>query len=392
MATLFNGWENYSDEPYYFMGVDSSIFYENANVIGSAGMWMAINANRTITIDFMSNRPINGTVDWKKYENILDVPNNTISLLFGVFLAGDGQIWVNQFEFNTVDESQVLTTNYSVYSTNATTYPGQLDHPINLFTSYPVTTATVVNDNTNTKVTKDSRVIISITIAKFAIDIPANLSVAQLSLRYKDSGFSFVHFAWYTETAIIFRLFQLPHKINSSILLSDEWYSAGDEQYYIVGVDSSIFYENATGTSGFVKSDPIFEGRLSNFFGTMAQRFFPRDFLGKRLRLTSFVKSNNVTGWAGMWMRIDTNITQTLDNMYYRPITGTVDWKKYESILDVPNNTVSLLFGVLLSGDGEVWFNQFEFNTVDESQVLTTNYSVYPINGTTYSGQTRSSN
>ncbi|CAG8508091.1 3632_t:CDS:2 [Diversispora eburnea] len=187
------------------------------------------------------------------------------------------------------------------------------------------------------------------------------------------------HFLYLTSYILVFLFLISSVSTEVSYTLPDRWYSAGDEQYYIVGVDSSIFYGNTI-------------RRLSNFFGTMMQNFFPQDFLGKRVRLTSFVKSNNVTGWAGMWMRVDTNKTQTLNNMYYRPITGTVDWKKCESILDVPNDTVSLSFGVLVHGDGEAWFNQFEFNTVDESQVLTTNYSVYPINGTTYSGQTRSSN
>ncbi|RHZ70238.1 hypothetical protein Glove_274g16 [Diversispora epigaea] len=105
-----------------------------------------------------------------------------------------------------------------------------------------------------------------------------------------------------TETAIIFCLFQLPHEINFFILLSDGWYSYSEQPYYIIGVDSSIFYGNATGTSGFVKSDLSFEGRLSS------------NFL-------------NVTGWA-----------------------GTGDWKKCESILDVPNDTLSLIFGILLDG------------------------------------------
>ncbi|CAG8792300.1 6015_t:CDS:2, partial [Dentiscutata erythropus] len=137
------------------------------NVTGWAGMWMRIDTNITQTLDNMYYRPITGTVDWKKYESILDVPNNTVSLLFGVLLSGDGEVWFNQFEFNTVDESQVLTTNYSVYPINGTSYSGQLDHPINLFTSYSVTTATVVNNNNNTKVTKDSRVIIGTTIGGF---------------------------------------------------------------------------------------------------------------------------------------------------------------------------------------------------------------------------------
>ncbi|CAG8564057.1 13483_t:CDS:2, partial [Racocetra persica] len=52
-------------------------------------------------------------------------------------------------------------------------------------------------------------------------------------------------------------------------------------------------------------------------------------------------------------------------------IACTGDWTKCESVLDVTQDTVNLVFGVLLHGTGQVWFNQFEFNVVSLSNQTT---------------------
>ena len=38
------------------------------------------------------------------------------------------------------------------------------------------------------------------------------------------------------------------------------------------------------------------------------------------------------------------------DNMRNRPIKGSTDWTMYEIILDVPENSYSMNFGILLAG------------------------------------------
>jgi hypothetical protein len=40
-----------------------------------------------------------------------------------------------------------------------------------------------------------------------------------------------------------------------------------------------------------------------------------------------------------------------------RPITGTTDWGKYEIVLNVPENSTGILYGILLAGTGEAWVN-----------------------------------
>ena len=57
----------------------------------------------------MSDRPVTGTTDWKKYEIVLDVPVNASKLAYGAVLAGTGQIWFDNINFEMVD-STIATT------------------------------------------------------------------------------------------------------------------------------------------------------------------------------------------------------------------------------------------------------------------------------------------
>ena len=66
-------------------------------------------------------------------------------------------------------------------------------------------------------------------------------------------------------------------------------------------------------------------------------------------------------------MRVDgakKDETLAFDNMQDRAIKGTTDWKKYEIVLDVPENSEMVAFGLLLSGKGQVWMDDLQFEVV----------------------------
>ena len=103
-------------------------------------------------------------------------------------------------------------------------------------------------------------------------------------------------------------------------------------------------------------------------FGTMMQSFQADDYKGKRLKLSCFLKTKQVTK-CGAWLRIDHvsgDITQ-FDNMENRSVRGTNDWNHYSIILDVPEDSASIHFGVLLIGKGKVWSDGFRFEEVSET-------------------------
>jgi hypothetical protein len=103
------------------------------------------------------------------------------------------------------------------------------------------------------------------------------------------------------------------------------------------------------------------------------QTFKADTFRGKRIRLSGFVKSEEVNDWAGLWMRIDGPAKEILgfDNMQSRSIKKTTDWKKYEIVLDVPELSQEIAFGMLLSGGGQVWMDDLKFEVVDKSVATT---------------------
>lgn len=103
-------------------------------------------------------------------------------------------------------------------------------------------------------------------------------------------------------------------------------------------------------------------------FGTLMQNSSPGKFLGKRVRMTGYLKSQDVTGWAGFWLRVDkagASRPLAFDNMQERAVKGTTDWKKYELVLDVPADATNLAYGALLDQTGQIWFDNIRFEVVD---------------------------
>ena len=118
-----------------------------------------------------------------------------------------------------------------------------------------------------------------------------------------------------------------------------------------------------------------------NGFGTLMQNSSPDKFLGKRVRMTGYIKSEKVKDWAGMWFRVDKGSANvSFDNMEDRPIKGVTEWKKYEIVLDVPSDATGLAYGILLSGTGQVWFDDIHFEIVDSVIPTTGNWNSNPAN------------
>lgn len=146
------------------------------------------------------------------------------------------------------------------------------------------------------------------------------------------------------------------------------WFPAGSNpSEYEMGIDNSVFQNGQA--CAYIKS----KSPKENQFGTLMQTISAENYLGKRLMLSGYIKSEDVNGWSGMWMRIDGESNQQLgfDNMRDRAIKGMTDWKMYEIVLDIPENSKTINYGVLLSGDGEVWFDNFELKEVDKNVPLT---------------------
>jgi hypothetical protein len=154
------------------------------------------------------------------------------------------------------------------------------------------------------------------------------------------------------------------------------WFLAGsDPGSYQISRDSDVTHDGkASGRLASTKA-PNRQTRSGGMgFGTLMQSFDAGEYVGKRLRLSAWVRSKDVEDWAGVWMRVDGEQTYSslaFDNMQNRPIKGTTDWKKYEVVLDVAEAAKGIYFGILVSGEGTVWINDVRFEVVDKSVPVT---------------------
>jgi hypothetical protein len=91
----------------------------------------------------------------------------------------------------------------------------------------------------------------------------------------------------------------------------------------------------------------------------LTQRIRATHLVGKRVRFSGYVKTNDVNGWAGLWMRVDTWDKQAwaFDDMEDRGITGTTEWARYQVVLDVPEDAAAIYFGAHFFGRGQVWLD-----------------------------------
>jgi len=128
---------------------------------------------------------------------------------------------------------------------------------------------------------------------------------------------------------------------------------------YESGIDAQAQYNSHP--SAYLKSKKT----SIDGFGTLMQDFRAEQYVGKRFRLTAFVKTDGVQEWAGLWMRVDKGRESVaFDNMQDRPIKGTSGWHQYEVVLDVPENASGIFFGLLLRGSGTVWVKSVKVEPV----------------------------
>jgi len=143
----------------------------------------------------------------------------------------------------------------------------------------------------------------------------------------------------------------------------DKWFLAGSNRK-----DFTITPDPGTTHSG--KPSMLLSCDLKDVFGfgTVMQQQPPAAFLGKRVRMSAWVKAEDVKGEAGLWLRVDgkdQTAPLAFDNMNDRAIQGTSDWRRYEVVLDVAPEARNLAFGLLMENTGRVWLDDLNFEVVD---------------------------
>jgi hypothetical protein len=105
-------------------------------------------------------------------------------------------------------------------------------------------------------------------------------------------------------------------------------------------------------------------------WGLVSQTVKADRFRGKRVRLTAFLRLDNVeaygTGalreWSGAVLLLRSQ--GALDDMRDRPLRGTKPWTSVSVEIDVPSKAPIIEFGAMLSGSGTLWVDAVKLEAV----------------------------
>ena len=133
--------------------------------------------------------------------------------------------------------------------------------------------------------------------------------------------------------------------------LGNGWFLAGSDPARYV---PTLSFDAAGAAQGTLASRDATV--TTDQFGTIMTTVDAAPHVGHKVRLTANVAPTNVTGWAGLWVRIDDADGNTLamDNMQDRPISGTAAAAPFAVELDTPASAATISFGILLAGSGHV--------------------------------------
>ena len=147
-----------------------------------------------------------------------------------------------------------------------------------------------------------------------------------------------------------------------------KWTTTGSApQNYEMGGDPSVAHGSAAG--GYIRAKP----GAAKGFGALATWCVPSNFIGKRVRLSAFVRTEAVEGAAALFLSASGAHDSMLgfDNMDDRPIKGTTGWTRYEAVVDVPSGTTILGYGFFVDGAGAAWIDGVTLEPVGPEVALT---------------------
>lgn len=148
------------------------------------------------------------------------------------------------------------------------------------------------------------------------------------------------------------------------------WFLSGSHPFnYEAGADTETVHQGKQ--SGYLRSKTV--NPADGEFATMMQQFKADKYRGRRMKLSAFLKTENVQHMASLWMRVDSASEEVLqfDNMSDRPLQSTSNWNHYTIVLDVPENSAMVSFGMILSGSGCIWADSVTFEEVDKKTPTT---------------------
>jgi hypothetical protein len=146
------------------------------------------------------------------------------------------------------------------------------------------------------------------------------------------------------------------------------WFNSSADPNYVIGVDQKTFHSGKT--SAFIQCT---KPPAQNVAGGLGQGFVANNYAGKRVRLTAFMKLQDVRDSASLWLRADSSppiASLAFVTSFDKP-KGNIDWHLEQLVMDIPARASAIYFGAWLRGLGEVWLDDFALQIVDNSVAVT---------------------
>ena len=146
----------------------------------------------------------------------------------------------------------------------------------------------------------------------------------------------------------------------------------GASNYYsIINTDTTV--KRSGKASAMLKSRPTQPSDDNS--AALNQQIKADDYRSKRVRLSGWMKGALQPGADALaWMNVRDENSESLrfDNTIDDPeFAITLEWKKFEIVLDVPANSAALRFGAVLNGQGQVWADDWQLEVVPDDTPTT---------------------
>ena len=106
-------------------------------------------------------------------------------------------------------------------------------------------------------------------------------------------------------------------------------------------------------------------------YGTIAQNASPGPYLGKRIRLSAYLKTDAAKEGA-LWIVVhDEDLNKgsgANGESTGKVLKGTQGWTQIAHIVDIPTTTKAVSFGIDSEGAGTVWVDGFQIEVLGPAQ------------------------
>lgn len=150
---------------------------------------------------------------------------------------------------------------------------------------------------------------------------------------------------------------------------------------YDYHLDAAVTYQHKTSLAltlreGERTAEDTFPAHV---VGILHEGFMANDYRGKRLRMVAYARAEQVQqGVFTLHINGSVRDEEVIErkSMYMtsnqlEPVEGTHDWRRYDLVIDVPEDAALIQCGFSLQGSGKVWLDGFQFEAVDASVPLT---------------------